>query len=277
MATGRMDDGIDLASADSRPVEKPKIAMLVESPFSTYSCGQIYYLFDQETKLAVDRIRISVLKESAIPKFGSRYGLASIKDYDVLIMAGGGENLSKIFGEKELKMLDVWIKDGGVLVASESAALFFTAKRSKLTTVELAEMKKDSSEQANYLQYGNRRDFSAKKRIPGAAMRGVLDITNPLAFGMPKEIYSLKFGASAIKPNPDFQTAGHYLMNPDSLLAGGYASKENLDQLAGLAFAGVQQHGSGKIVFLVDNTQYRMFWRGPCRMMQNAVMLLKGM
>ncbi|MFP4090970.1 MAG: hypothetical protein ACLFT3_11750 [Cyclobacteriaceae bacterium] len=31
------------------------------------------------------------------------------------------------------------------------------------------------------------------------------------------------------------------------------------------------------VVFLIDNTQYRMFWRGPSRMVQNAVMLLPGL
>ena len=47
--------------------------------------------------------------------------------------------------------------------------------------------------------------------------------------------------------------------------------------LAGKAFAAVQPMGQGEVVFLVDNTQYRMFWIGPARMVQNAVMLLPGM
>jgi hypothetical protein len=278
MATGRMgDEGIDLASADSRPIEKPKVALLVDSPFSAYTCGQIYYLFDQETKLPVERVRVSVLKESAFPKFRTRYGLATLIDYDVLILPGGGNNLEKVFGENEIKLVENWVKEGGVLIATESAINFFTAEKSKLTKVELAEIKKDSSEKANYVKYGERRDFVGKKRIPGAALRGSLDVTNPLAFGLNEDVYTLKFGTFALKPNPGFQTAGYYHKEAGSLLAGGYASPENLEHLAGQAFAGVQPLGNGKVVFLVDNTQYRMFWRGPSRMMQNAVMLLKGM
>ena len=57
-------------------------------------------------------------------------------------------------------------------------------------------------------------------------------------------------------------------------MAAGYASQENIQKAAGNAFAGVSEMGSGKVVFLLDNTQYRMFWVGPARMMQNAVMLL---
>ncbi|HRD79398.1 MAG TPA: hypothetical protein PLL53_01465, partial [Saprospiraceae bacterium] len=64
--------------------------------------------------------------------------------------------------------------------------------------------------------------------------------------------------------------------DPASLLASGYASQENLKHLAGNAFAGVLPMGRGKVVFLLDNPQFRMYWRGPSRMMQNAVMLLPG-
>jgi hypothetical protein len=46
--------------------------------------------------------------------------------------------------------------------------------------------------------------------------------------------------------------------------------------LANNTFAGVLQVGQGKLILLPDNTQYRMFWRGPTRMMLNAVMILKG-
>jgi len=163
------------------------------------------------------------------------------------------------------------------LVATESAAPFFTKQRSKMTGVELMEIKKDSSERVNYLSYKDRRDYFGKKRVPGAALNARIDSSHPLAFGMKDELYSLKFGNLAFKPSRDFETVGYYEKDARQLLTAGYASNENLEHLAGKSFAGVMPMGSGKVVFLLDNTQYRMFWRGPSRMMQNAVMLLKGM
>jgi len=157
------------------PIKQPKVALMVEPPFSTYTCGQLYFLFDQVTELPVERIRTSILKQIAIPKFGQRYGSADLKDYDVLILPGGGQHLQKLFGKTGTTALKTWVNNDGVLVAS------------------------------------------------------------------------------------------------------GYSAQDNLDRLAGNVFAGVQPIGKGKVVFLLDNTQYRMFWRGPSRMMQNAVMLLKGM
>ena len=108
-------------------------------------------------------------------------------------------------------------------------------------------------------------------------MRGILDDSHPLAFGIGDRLYSLKFSSDALEPSDDLQTVGYYDRNPEEVLASGYASRENREKIAGKTFAGVQQLGSGKVVFLVDNTQYRMFWVGPARMIQNAVMLLPAM
>ena len=274
MNTGRMSTGNDLASRSSRTLEQPRVALLVEPPFSTYTCGQLYYLFDQETELAVDRVRTSILSQTAMPKLGSRYGYADLNDYDVLLLAGGGNNLSKIFEEDQQKQLKDWVRNGGVIVATESASSFFTKNRSQIGTVETKEPIKDQSEDAKYLHYADRTDYFGKKRIPGSALYGHVDISHPLAFGLKEDLYSLSFNGQALVPSSSLETVVHYERDASKLLVSGYASQENLDHLAGLSTAAVERIGSGKIVHLVDNTQYRMFWRGPSRMMQNAVMLL---
>ena len=93
---------------------------------------------------------------------------------------------------------------------------------------------------------------------------------------MTDKLYSLKFSTNGLKPNDSFSTVGYYVKDGEPVLASGYASQENQRNAAGMAFAAVQNVGRGKVVHLLDNTQYRMFWVGPSRMMQNAVMLLSG-
>ncbi len=274
--TGRMKSGIDLMSNNMRPVKQPKVAMLVEPPFDTYTSGQLYFLFDQVTALPVERIRTSTFAQTAIPKLGSRYGYANLHDYDVLILPGGGRNLKQLFGKAQIKILKDWVSAGGVLIGTESATDFLTKKATGLTMVELIKAPKDSTEYAKFVPFADRRDYHGKKNIPGAALNGTLDTTNPLAFGMTSDVYSLKFGSNALKPSAGFQTVGRYAPYPN-ILASGYAASDNLKRMAGNAFAGVQPMGQGKVVLLLDNTQYRMFWRGPSRMMQNAVMLVGGM
>jgi hypothetical protein len=274
MSTGRMNQGIDLASNSNRPLTPPKVALLVEQPFNTYTCGQIYFLFDQETGFGVDRIRTSMLQQTAMPKFGSRYGYADLNDYDVLILAGGGSSLRQLFPPQQLRQLEEWMANGGTLIATESAAHFFTKENWNRAVTTNIESPQDSTATAKYLSYSERRDYYGKKNIPGSALLAQIDVTHPLAFGMKPEVYSLKFGSQALEPHPNLQTVGHYHKEADELLVAGYSNQDNLERLAGKTFAAVQPYGRGKVVYLADNTQYRMFWLGSARMMQNAVLLL---
>jgi hypothetical protein len=273
--SGRMAWGMDLASGRNVPIKQPKIGMMMEQPFSSYTGGQIYFLFDWETQLPIDRIRTTTLQQTSLPKQGFRFGGVDLNDYDVWILPGGGSALSSIFTEKEIADIKEWVSKGGVLVATESAANFF-ADKSKLTDVAFKETPKDSSDQIKYLPYAAQEDYNGKKRIPGAAMSAKIDVTHPLAFGMKEELYALKFGVNAIVPSAGLETVGYYHRDPSQLLVAGYASSENLSHLAGGTFAGVKNIGQGKVVYLVDNTQYRMFWLGPTRLMLNAVMQLPG-
>lgn len=262
--TGRMDSGIDLGSAFAQPLHQPKVALMVDSPFSSYTAGQIWFLFDQWTEFGISRIRTNTL------------GRVNLSDYDVIIMPSGG-GLSSAFGENEKSLLQSWVRNGGTLVGAEAAAMWLTKDQSGITNAEIFEVEedKDESKEINpeaYSAYVDRGDISGLKRIPGSAFKGILDTTHPLAFGMEEQLYSLKFSTNALTPSTSYQTVGYYHKDENEVLASGYASDENKKNSAGMTFAAVQNMGRGKVVLLTDNTQYRMFWVGPARMMQNAVM-----
>ena len=274
--TGRMKDGMDLASTRNFPVKEPKVAMLVEPPFNVYTSGQIYFLFDFETELPVDRIRISTLEQTDLPRFGSRYGYTDLNDYDVVILPDA-RNLGKVFGENGQKKLQAWLQGGGTLIAVGTSAEFFTKESEFMKSQEVLKPAEDTSATKDVLAFGDRTDYFGKQRIPGAALNATLDVTHPLAFGLKPEVYTLKFGANSLKPNVGLHSVGRYATDASKLLASGYASQTNLDALAGNTWAGVRPFGQGKIVYFMDNPHYRMFWRGPSRMMQNAVMMVPGM
>lgn len=274
--TGRMADGPDLGSENNPPVKPPEVGMLVDQPFSTYTSGQIWYLFDQETEWPITRIRASTLEESAAGEGRyARYGKASLDNLDVLVLPGG-YGIDSVFDSTQVEALRNWVRDGGTLVGTEESARFLTADASGLTEVEAMEDTTDSLI-GPYTSYAARDDSTGLDNIPGAALAGRIDETHPLAYGLGEEVYMLTYGVSGLEPSPDLQTAGHYARDAADLLVSGYASQSNLTQLAGHTFAGTVGMGEGTVVFLVDNTQYRMFWRGPSRMMQNAVMLVPGL
>ncbi|MEP1141839.1 MAG: M14 family metallopeptidase, partial [Balneola sp.] len=265
--TGRMDAGSDLGSPSMRPVNKPRVGLMMDSGFNSYTAGQIWFLFDQWTEFGIDRVRS-----------GSVGGI-NLNDYDVIILPGGF-GLNGIFNDNSRDRLKDWVRNGGTLVATEGATSWLTKSQSGITSAELFEVDDDKDEDkidpAGYTRYKDQEDSSGLKRIPGSAFKAMIDNSHPLAFGMKDKLYSLKFSTNALKPDPAFSTVGYYMKDVDEVLASGYASMENKEKAAGKAFAAVQEMGSGNVVFLMDNTQYRMFWVGPARMMQNAVMLVPG-
>ncbi len=265
--TGRMDAGSDLGSPSMRPVEKPRVGLMMDSGFSSYTAGQIWFLFDQWTEFGIDRIR------------SGSFGGLDLDDYDVLILPGG-YGLNGTFNENSRERLKDWVRDGGTLVATEGATSWLTKEESGISSAELFEEEEKEDEgkidPAAYTRYKDQEDSSGLRRIPGSAFKAMIDNSHPLAFGMKDKLYSLKFSTNALKPDPSFNTVGYYVKGADQVLASGYASDENKEKAAGKAFAAVQEMGRGNVVFLMDNTQYRMFWVGPARMMQNAVMLIPG-
>ena len=273
--TGRMLEGNDLASTRNFPLKEPRVALMVDEPFDTYTSGQVYFLFDWETRLPVTRIRTSVLRQTAVPKFGSRYGYADLNDYDVLILPDA-DRLELVFGKEEREVIQDWVAGGGTLVTVGTSSEFFTAANG-FTDQQVVRPGRDTSRAAAELTYAERTDYYGKQNIPGTALNATLDVTHPLAFGLKPEVYTLKFGSSSLKADAELQSVGRYVADSTALLAAGYADQANLAQLAGNTWAGVRPIGEGKVVYLIDNPHFRMFWRGPSRLMQNAVMIVPGM
>ena len=261
--TGRMKEGIDFGSGNMVPLKNPKVGLMVDRPFNSYTAGQLWYLLDKETELGISKLRMSRLKN------------LDLDHYDVLLFPGARGVLDSSLVNK----FKGWISNGGTLVATEGSAGFFTEKSgiNKVKTVKPPKPEKEGIPISAYTRYEDRSDSLGLKRIPGTAFYGIIDNSNPLAFGLPNRLYTLKQSVSALMPDPSLQTVGYYHKDAEQLKVAGYASIENRKLLAGKTFAAVQPMGRGKIVYLVDNTQYRMFWVGPSRMVQNAVMLVPNM
>ncbi|NND73279.1 MAG: hypothetical protein HKN43_17020 [Rhodothermales bacterium] len=270
LPSGQVEKGINLASSNSRPVPQPDVGLIVDSPISSYSAGQIWYMFDQDIKFGIDRIRKDDM------------GSIDLSEYEVIIVPGFNGSYKSLADTTMVESLKQWVSRGGVLIGLEQGADMLTSAQSKLTSIELRESLTSANDSTagdgedNYIRYEDREKQSGLKRIPGSAFRGTLDESNPLAFGMRTNVYSLKQRTAALEASDKYQIVGHYDKDPSRVLAAGYASEDEKKRLAGAVFAGVQPSGRGKYVLLVDNTQYRYFWIGPSRLLINAVMLLPG-
>jgi hypothetical protein len=273
--SGRVDAGADIASSYTKPIQQPRIGLLVGDGISSDRVGHIWFLLDQWTGLGIDRLHLY------------RFERNDLSDYDVLIVPDGDASpdglIASVLDSVQVDRLKEWVKAGGTLIATERSASYFAKSETGLTSAELVSIQESEAEESDeiparfYTSYEAQGDSTGLKRIPGSAMRTVIDKTHPLAFGLGNELYSLKFGTDALKPDANLQTVGHYYPDAEDVLVSGYASAENRKKLAGNTFAGTISMGDGHVVLLLDNTQYRMFWVGPARMMLNAIMLVPGM
>ncbi|PKD43374.1 M14 family metallopeptidase [Rhodohalobacter barkolensis] len=267
LETGRMDSGMDLASRSSTVLDQPKVAMVIDQPFNSYTAGQIWFQFDQNVEYGISRIR------------SHRLASIDLDEYDVIILPGQGGSAPH-YGESQQQAVKEWVERGGTLVATEASSHSLTQDRMEWINVELVkeeEEDEDAPDVAAYTPYEARVDTFGLRRIPGASFKSHVDVTNPLAFGVKEKLYSLTYNTDQMVPSSSYQVVGYYEKDPENLLVSGYASQENIQKAAGNVFAGVASMGRGKVVLLADNTQYRMFWRGPERLMINAVMLMPSM
>lgn len=266
----RVDRGMDLASADARVIDEPRAVLMLDSPFSSETAGQIWYLFDQRVEWGLDRVR------------GNNFPSLDLSEVDVLILPPG--NVGSMLDSTQTARVSRWVRQGGTLIGSESAASFLTGARSGLSSAEMVRVEEEEDngdapkvDEGVYTRFEDRRDSTNATRVSGSAFRAILDNSHPMAAGMPETLYTLKFGTDAIKPSRSLHAVGYYDRDASNLLASGFAADENQQKMAGNLFAGVQQVGSGKVIFLLDKTQYRMFWLGPTRLLVNSIMLMHGM
>ncbi|MEM8484041.1 MAG: M14 family metallopeptidase [Bacteroidota bacterium] len=274
--SGWTEGSINPASRESLPVKNPTVGLVMDTPFNSYTAGQLWFLFEEWTNLPINRIRLSQLAS------------LELKKYDVLILPGARGNLSSQMDSSTVAALRGWVKAGGTLVGTENSAIFLSKSGAGMADVSLYKKEKKKEEDDKpafeagsledpYVGLEARKDLRDLDNIPGSALRSYLDTTHPLAYGMPRTLFSLKFGNQGFEPTTKAQVVGYYHTKSDSVLASGYMSVKNREELAGKAFAIVAPQGRGKVVMLLDNTQYRMFWVGTARLMQNAVMLVPSL
>jgi hypothetical protein len=70
-----------------------------------------------------------------------------------------------------------------------------------------------------------------------------------------------------IAENP-YATPLYYTQEP---LASGYISDENLEKLAGTASIIASDAGSGIVISMIDNPNFRAFWFGTNKLFMNAI------
>lgn len=264
-ATGFVEKGRDIGSGEVNYLNAPKVAMLMGEQTSSLAAGEVWYFFEQELHYPLTQIGVSYFK-----------GI-DWKKYNVLIVPDGHY---KMFDDNVLQQLAEWVADGGRLIVMGNGLAIFADEKGfglrKFTSDyekdRINKAEKDRREKEALMRYADAERKGLSEVIFGAIYNVTLDNTHPLAFGLRDTYFTLKtnelryaflekgwnVGVIKGKTRPIQGFAGHTV---------------NLRLENSLVF-GVEEKGSGNIIYMVDNPLFRNFWENGKLLFTNAVFMV---
>jgi hypothetical protein len=265
--SGLTSRGSDLGGFRLSNVEKPEVLLATGRGVSANDAGEYWYLLDFEMHIPVAMIDISEMPN------------ASLARYTHIILPGGDyDSLDETFSDK----LDRWVREGGVLIASESASRWVAehelSSAQFLGDEENAEGDEDSeanvtdSARTNAPEaYEDITIWDAEARITGALFQTRADTTHPLVFGLRDSMLAVtKIGTDAFAPSDNpFALPVRYL--EDQPLVAGYTSEENREMLKGAGMLHAERRDSGAVILFADNPVFRAYMKGTSRLVTNAL------
>jgi hypothetical protein len=250
--------GVDLGSRAFRPVRAPRVLLPVGEGVSSYEAGQLWHLLDQRVGMPVTKVDVADL------------GRVDWHRYDVLVLVSGDHAFLE---GGRLEALRRWIQGGGTLVATRGAAAW--AARSGLTPrVEPPRVGlrpgEEPPEGPERIDYGRAGELQGAQGIGGSIHEADLDLTHPLAFGYQRRFLPVWRDHAYFFPLPEnpYITPARLVEDPH---LSGYVSDENQVRLGGSPSVLADRLGSGSVILLVDNPNFRGYWRGTSRLFLNAL------
>lgn len=259
VSTGFVTSGADFGSDNVSLLEKPRVALLSGEGTSSGNVGEIWHFFDQQIEYPVTLIDTNY------------FGDVNLSDFDVLILPSGF--YGNPIGDDRLNEIKAWVRSGGTLIAVQGANSFLAGKEGfALKEKKTEETKPDSTGNEDKLQtYRQRQRERAPNFNPGSIFKVSMDNTHPLAFGYGDQYFSLKLDSDAYAYLDDGWNVGVTKEGAHQSGFIGYKAKEKLQNT--LTF-GVENMGSGSVVYMIDNPLFRAFWYNGKLLFGNAVFIV---
>lgn len=246
---GSSGTGIDLGSSRFAVLPQPVVAMLTGAGVNALDAGEVWHLMDQRMNIPVSHLDISVFNRVDPGK------------YNTLIMVGG------TYADLNKEKLKEWVQGGGTLILTEEANTW--AAQNGVSSVKFKRAK-SPVDSLDRLKYTDRQQIEGAQQINGAIFGANVDLTHPLSFGYTDSTISL-FKANRVfmeKSKNPYATPLMYGIKP---LQSGWVSRENSDAIKNSAAVIVQTLGSGRIIHIADNPNFRAFWLGGTKLFMNAI------
>ncbi len=240
-------EGYDVGSRSFKAAVLPKVALIVGDGTYSYDAGEIWHLFDQYYKMPITKI------DAARP-WGK-----DLNKYNVIVCVAGNYNSSITAKIKKS------VENGATLIVMRKAVEW--ASKNGLGKFVI---KKDSTTFPKKVVYGEIGNDKGSKRIGGAIFKTNIDLTHPLFYGYRRPQLPVFRNTELFfeEPTNQYAAPSHYTSNP---LISGYIKNENLQKLKNTPAIIVSKKGTGTVIGILDNPNFRAFWWGTNKIFANAV------
>ncbi len=260
ISTGFVTSGSDFGASSVEYLKAPRVALLSGDGTSSYMVGEIWHYFDRQINYPVTLINTSDFDD------------VELYEYDVLILPSG--YYSDTLTDRRLSEVTDWVSSGGRLIAVQGANRLLAGKngfalKQKSNSNADGNVDEDPDDKLNI--YGERQRESITGFNAGSIFEVTMDNTHPLGFGYDTSYFTLKLDADAYEYLDNGWNVG--VTKEDAHMSGfvGYKAKE---KLANTLTFGVQNMGSGAVVYMIDNPLFRGFWYNGKLLFGNAVFMV---
>ena len=262
---------IGIGSGEVVALHAPTILVAVGDGISETSYGWLWYFLDKELNA-----RFTPVPLRAIGR------MDDLHTFNVLIIPDGSSGrMRRELGDEGIEKLKAWVRSGGVLIGYGGAGDLAANKDVGLSSI--AGVAPDSGAKADTTAPGNEPAListTAASRdrvewIPGAIFRATLDTTHWLTMGYDRDRMPIFIDGDAFwRPSKGGANVVTFTDPVEALVLSGFTWPDNTARLLkGTTWAAVENQGSGRVVLFLSDPLFRAFWRGPARMLTNAILM----
>ena len=249
LKTGLATEGVDMGSPSALAIKKPNVALFVGEGVTNNDAGEVWHLLDTRYNMPV----------TLLDATSTRWKLDG---YSCLIMPDGSYSAAVAGRVKE------YLTSGGTVAAFGKAVKFL--KTYDLCNVEYKTAKAATTAKEKRRPYDAVDEDAGTQLIRGAIFETEADLSNPLLYGyhqskIPVFREEIDFFE---QPKNVYAAPLIYTLNP---LMSGYLSAQNKELAKNAATIVVSAVGTGRVIAMIDNPNFRAFWYGTNKLTANMV------
>ncbi|QLG46394.1 M14 family zinc carboxypeptidase [Costertonia aggregata] len=253
--TGFVEQGKDFGSSYVEVIPDSKVAVLSGEPTSTLRFGEIWHFFEQQLHYPITVIDTDYMNR------------VDFSAYDILILPDG-YGYQQFLKKDKLSDLKEWVANGGKLIAMGGAIKGIDGEKG--FKIKTKKIEKDTTKIEIRIHEQTQRE-NIKQAITGAIFKTKVDTTHPLAYGYDNTYFTLKLGADTY----DYLENGNVVyLDADTMPVAGFAGSEAQKKIGKTLIYGVENHGKGKVIYMVDNPLFRGFWENGKLFFANALFMV---